>query len=384
MDGELLAVLEHIEREKGISRDVLIRTIQAALVSAARKTLSLKPEEEVQVQIDEESGDIKVFSGGKEITSAEFGRIAAQTAKQVIIQRIREAEREVIFTEFQDKVGEIVTGTVHRFERGNIIVDLGRTEGVIPKSEQSPREAYTQGARIRAYVLEVRRSDYTGEIVLSRTHPGLLKKLFELEVPEIGDSIVEIKSVAREPGDRSKIAVYSKDEKIDCVGACVGMRGSRVKNIVRELQGEKIDIVRYSQDIKEYVTLALAPAKLSAVNVDRENNRIEVIVDDDQLSLAIGKRGQNVRLASKLIGWEIDIRAKAAVSPKPRDILDIAELEGIGPKRAEKLKEAGFKTVESIARTDLASLMEIEGIGKNTALKIIQQAKKKIGLPRQG
>src|SRR3990167_3969881 len=285
MNGELLSVLDHLERDKGIDREILMSAVESALVSAAKKALGSQTEE-VEVKIDRKSGEISVFSGGKEIKSEDFGRIAAQTAKKKINQKIGEAERDVIFTDYNSRVGNVVTGTVYRFEKGNIVVDLGKTEGFIPKSEQSSKENFRQGDRIKAFVVEVKKTGKGPQIVLSRANPGLVKKLFELEIPEIYEGIVEIKSISREAGDRTKIAVFSKDEKIDCVGACVGMRGSRVKNIVKELQGEKIDIVRWSDDIKEYIIAALSPAKISTVKLDKEIKQALVTVDDDQLSLA--------------------------------------------------------------------------------------------------
>ncbi|OGX34258.1 MAG: hypothetical protein A3F87_01800 [Omnitrophica WOR_2 bacterium RIFCSPLOWO2_12_FULL_51_24] len=386
MNGELLSVLDHLERDKGIDREILMSAVESALVSAAKKALGSQTEE-VEVKIDRKSGEISVFSGGKEIKSEDFGRIAAQTAKQIIIQKIREAERDVIFTDYNSRVGNIVTGTVYRFEKGNIVVDLGKTEGFIPKSEQSSKENFRQGDRIKAFVVEVKKTGKGPQIVLSRANPGLVKKLFELEIPEIYEGIVEIKSISREAGDRTKIAVFSKDEKIDCVGACVGMRGSRVKNIVKELQGEKIDIVRWSDDIKEYIIAALSPAKISTVKLDKEIKQALVTVDDDQLSLAIGKKGQNVRLASKLTGWEIDIKpkvkaAETALGPEEKAApeaaevaVDISSLEGVGPKTRKLLEDAGLDTVEKIAGSSVEELTKIKGIGEKTADKILNSAK---------
>ncbi len=278
MSTELITVLENIEREKGIGRKVLIESIEAALVSAAKKVLHDK-DKDVQVKIELETGKIRIYSEGKEIVSHEFGRIAAQTAKQVIFQKIREAERDVIFNEFNAKADSIVTGTVYRFEKGSLLVDLGKTEAVLPRRELSPRDNYRQGDHIRAYVLEVSRNGKGPQIVLSRNHPGFVKTLFELEVPEIADGMVEIRSVSREAGDRSKIAVWSKNDKIDCVGACVGIRGSRVKGVVKELQGEKIDIVRWSDDPEEFVRAALSPAEVSSVKIlNRDEKKVEVVV----------------------------------------------------------------------------------------------------------
>lgn len=383
MNGELLSVLEYIEREKGIKREVLLEAVESALISAARKVIGQKDAddtEDIKVKMDIETGSIKVFSGEKEITSAEFGRIAAQTAKQVIIQKIREAERDVIFEEFYARKGTIVTGAVHRFERGNIIVDLGRAEAILPRNELLPREHYKQGERIKAYVIDVERTPKGSAILLSRKNEGMAKKLFELEVPEISDGIVEIKAISREPGDRTKIAVSSKDEKIDSVGACVGMRGQRVKNIVSELQGEKIDIVRYSEDIREYIKGALSPAEIAEIKIDSENKKAEVLVEDDQLSLAIGRRGQNVKLASRLVGYEIDIKSRsggkdAKKAQEEVGGFPISELPGVGKKILEVLKEAGFNEVEDIAKVELKDLLKIKGIGKKTAEKIHDAAK---------
>jgi len=407
MSEELLAILEQIERERGIKREVLVAAVESAILSAARKVIDLKPDEQLRVELDLKTGKIMAFKNEEEINSVEFGRIAAATARQVIIQKLREAEKEVVFSDFQSRVGEIVSGVVYRFERGNIIVDLlGKAEGMLFKREQSPHEEYKQGQRIRAYVVEVRKEPKGPQIILSRTHPNLVKKLFELEVPEIYDGIVEIKSIARQPGERTKIAVWSKNEKVDSLGACVGMRGNRVRNIVNELQGERIDIVRYSDDIREYITNALSPAKISEIRLDKENKKAEVIVDDDQLSLAIGKHGQNVRLASKLIGWELDIRTKAMLAEaksgevaekgqqpvgekeqepkeqkktKPKAGIKkkgvpLVELSGIGEKMQAALKEAGVETVEELLQASIETLTKIKGIGEKRAKKLLAQA----------
>ncbi|MFH0731955.1 MAG: transcription termination factor NusA [Candidatus Omnitrophota bacterium] len=393
MNGELLSVLETIEREKGISKAILIQAVESALVSAARKVVGGEPSD-IEVKLDAQTGAIKIFSKGEEVKSAEFGRIAAQTAKQVIIQKIREAERDVIYTDYHEREGSLVTGTVHRFEKGNIIVDFGKTEGILPKTEVPMKERYRQGERIKAYITEVQKSPKGPMIMLSRRHENILKKLFEQEVPEINDGIVEVKSVAREAGDRSKIAVFSKDPKVDSVGACVGVRGQRVKNIVRELHGEKIDIVRYNDDIAEYAKAALSPAEIASVKLDKENKTISVIVVDDQLSLAIGRRGQNVRLAAKLIGWVIDITSKteALESAAQQDqqqeqekeqekgqAVTLQSLPGVGKKTKEALIKAGYADVESISKAQIEDLVKIEGIGKTTAEKIIKAAKELIG-----
>ena len=382
MGTELLAVIENIEREKGISRQVLIESVEAALVSAAKKVLHDK-DKEVEVRIDLESGKIKILSDGKEIVSNEFGRIAAQTAKQVIFQKIREAERDVIFNEFQGKADTITSGTVYRFEKGSLLVDLGKTEGILPKREMSPRDSYRQGDSIRAYILEVSKTVKGPQIILSRSHPGFVKCLFELEVPEIAEGMVEVRSVSREPGDRTKIAVWSKNDKVDCVGACVGIRGSRVKGVVKELQGEKIDIVRWSEDVEEFVKASLSPAEVSSVKIlSREDKKVEVVVSDDQLSLAIGKNGQNVRLASKLTGWSIDIRSKKDIAKEKLELsiepaesasenAGLASIEGIGPKTAQALADAGYKTAADLKKASKEELLAVKGIGKKTLEKIL-------------
>ncbi len=428
MSQELLAIIGQIEREKGIKKEVLIEAVESALLSAARKALNIKPTEELKVELDRNTGKIRAFRNKDEVTSMDFGRIAASTARQVIIQKIREAEKEVVFSEFQGRIGEIVSGTVYRFDKGNIVVDLlGKAEGVLLKREQSPKEEFKQGQRIRTYVLDVRKDAKGHQIILSRAHPNLVKKLFELEVPEIFEGIVEMKSIAREPGERTKIAVWSKNDKVDSMGACVGMRGNRVRNIVSELNGEKIDIVRYNDDIKEYIKAALSPAKINEIKINKDNLKAEVIVDDDQLSLAIGKHGQNVRLASRLIGWELDIRTKATATAvaaaaaataaaaaiaigaeaqaqkepgeqegqevktekaepkkarkkkkeaeKKEEAVSLEQLSGIGDKTLASLKEAGFQTVDDILKAEIQDLTGIKGIGQKKAGKIIEQAK---------
>ncbi len=388
MSQELLAIIEQIEREKGIKKEVLLQAVESAILTAAKKVIDTKPDEEITVEVDVKTGKIKAFKNGKEIDSIDFGRIAAQTAKQVIMQKMREAEKEVVFTEFQGRVGEIVSGTVYRFDKGNIVVDLlGRAEGLLLKREQSPREEFKQGQRIRAYVVEVRKEAKGPQIILSRTHPNLVKKLFELEVPEIYEGIVEIKAIARQPGERTKIAVWSKNDKVDSVGACVGMRGNRVRNIVNELNAEKIDIVRYNDDIREYIKAALSPAKIAEIKLDKEHSKAEVIVDNDQLSLAIGKHGQNVRLASRLIGWELDIRTKTPPPPEkaaeteavevPQETgVSLEQLPGVGEKTLAALKEAGFKNIEDVANTNIENLTKVKGIGEKKAQKLIEEAKK--------
>ncbi|RKY43258.1 MAG: transcription termination factor NusA [Candidatus Makaraimicrobium thalassicum] len=374
MSVELLVALERIEREKGISKEILFEAIESALASAARKVID-DPDiskEDITVSINKETGKIQVFSEDEEVRSERFGRIAAQTAKQVIIQKIREAERDVIFAKYLTKIGTIINGSVHRFEKGNIIVELDDAEAVLPRSEQLPRERFRQGEGIRAYLLRVDRGAGGPEIVLSRTDEGFVKKLFELEVPEISQGIVDIKGVAREAGERTKIAVCSKDEKVDPVGACVGMRGSRVRDIVKELHGERIDIIRWNDDIREYLPAALSPAEISRMVIDRNNNRITVTVPRDQLSLLIGKKGRNIRLASKLVEWELV--ADSVKEEKARDI-SLSEIPGIGKKTLGTLREAGYDTVEKLHESSVEALLELKGIGGKTAEKIITACK---------
>jgi len=393
MNEELLTVLEHIEREKGIDKEILFKAIESALASAARKIVG-KKEADVVVAIDRSNGSISILSEGKEIKSDEFGRIAAQTAKQVIIQKIREAERDIVFDEYQKRIGTITNGSVHRFEKGDIVIDLGKTEAILPRSQQCPKERYKQGDRIRAYILEVTKTPHGPQIILSRSDAAFVKKLFELEVPEITEGIVEVRAISREPGERTKLAVWSKDDKVDAVGACVGMRGSRVKDIVRELQGERVDIIRWSDDIKEYVKAALSPVEIQEVKVDKANSKIEIVVPDDQLSIGIGKHGQNIRLAAKLVGWDMDIRgreekakqpvvqvakAEDAVEPQPEPKTesgdDISKLEGVGEKTKKILIGAGYDTIDKIKKLSIEDLVKLEGIGEKTAEKIIKSAK---------
>jgi N utilization substance protein A len=337
MNNEILAGLDFFERDKGIKREVLLEAINSALLTAARKAVG--PARELRVEIDPRSGDIRAIAKlvvvervsnpqdeyplaqavilkadaklGDEldvpVTPKDFGRIAAQTARQAIMQRIRQAEKEMIVDEFRDRTGDIVTGTVKRFDRSDVILDLGKFEGVMPNRERVPTEEYNLGDRIRAYVVAVENGIRGPEIILSRSHPNFVRRLFETEVAEIADRTVEIKSIAREAGHRTKIAVFSANEKVDPVGACVGMRGARVKNIVRELNNEKVDIIRWTQDTRELVLEALRPAKVKTLTLDEARKHVFVKVDADQLSLAIGRRGQNARLTSRLIGWEVSI-----------------------------------------------------------------------------
>lgn len=374
MNGELLAILEQMEREKGISKEILLEAVEQALVIAARKIAKITDSQaEISVKIDRQTGRIKAFVGEKEILSENLARIAAQTARQVIIQKIREAEKDAVYTEFKDKVGSLLSGSVYRFEKSGVILDLlGKAEAIIPRRELSPLDDFKLGERVKAYCLEVRR-EKGPQVIGSRKIGLFVKKLFELEVPEIYDGIVEIKSVARDAGDRTKIAVFSKDDKVDCVGACVGLRGARVKNIVQELRGEKIDIVRYSENPEEYIRAALSPAEVSRIVLDKEKRRALVIVNRDQLSLAIGKNGQNVRLASRLTNWELDIRSKEELQEETREL---GKIKGVGKQVVNNLIKAGFQTLKSLAEAEPRTLAKIKGIGKKKAWSLIEEARR--------
>ena len=304
--SDILRIVDALHREKGVDKEVIFSGIEAALLSAAKKKLGLNSN--VVIEISRETGDITALDGETPIDDlGDLGRIAALTAKQVMIQKIREAERDVVFDEYIRKVGTLISGTVQRFEKPNVIVSLGKAEGIIPWREQVPGETYNPGERIKCLVLEVKKVGQRVRIVLSRAHPDLLRHLFELEVPEIQERIIEIKALVRDPGHRAKVAVQSIDHKVDCVGACVGIRGSRIKNIVDELNGEKIDIVRWNESSEVYIMNAMKPAIVNAIELDFENRHAKVFVEEDQLSLAIGRRGQNVRLASRLTGWALDL-----------------------------------------------------------------------------
>ncbi|MBU2102483.1 MAG: transcription termination factor NusA [Candidatus Omnitrophota bacterium] len=381
MNKEFLTVLEQLERERGLDKALLIDAVQQALVVAAKKIAKItSPGADVKVEIDPNKGDIHVWVGDSEVVSRDFGRIAAQTARQVIIQKIREAEKDNIYNEFKNKEGDIVSGVVYRLERKAVILDLmGKAEGIMPHSFLSTLDKFRLGERAKAFVYEVKKDKGT-QIILSRKHEGLVKKLFELEVPEIFEGIVEIRSIAREAGERTKIAVYSKDDKVDGVGACVGIRGSRVKNIIEELRGEKIDIVRWNADIKEFIKAALAPAVVSRIELDRDNKRARVLVAGDQLSIAIGKRGQNVRLASRVVGWEIDVRSKEAIEEELKEML---ALKSIGKKLSAVLVDAGYAGISSLINAGSDKLSELKGIGEKKAQKIIAEAKQALATKKE-
>jgi len=410
---ELLVVADTVARDKGIEREEVLEAMEMAIQKAGRSKYG--HEHDIRAHIDRKSGEImlaryiEVLEDGAErenevtqiflreaqrkkpdakagefivdiLPPIDFGRIAAQTAKQVIVQKVREAERERQYEEYKDRVGEIVNGLVKRMEYGNAIIDLGRAEAILRRDESIPREHFNNGDRIRAYIADVRQEPRGPQIFLSRTHPDFMAKLFAQEVPEIYDGVIEIKSVARDPGSRAKIAVVSHDSSIDPVGPCIGMRGSRVQAVVGELQGEKIDIIQWSPDAASFIVNALAPAEVAKVVLDEDNNKIEVVVPDEQLSLAIGRRGQNVRLASQLSGWDIDILTEAEESERRQkefqdrskmfvDALDVDDVI------AHLLVTEGFSSVEEVAFVPVEDLTDIEGFDEDVANELQARAR---------
>ena len=402
MNADILAGLEFYEREKGISRDVLVGAVHEALLSAAKKAVG--PARELRVEMDSKSGDIKAFAKlvvsekviskhdqisvfdarrikadaqvGEEleieVTPTGFGRIASQYAKQALMQHIRRAEKELIFAEFKDRVGDIVSGTVRRFDRSDVLVDLGKYEALLPNKERVPTEEYQIGERIRCYVKAVELGAHGPEFILSRADPRFVIKLFQLEVSEINDGTIEIKGIAREPGFRTKLAVWTRDEKVDPVGACVGLRGQRVKNIVRELNNEKVDIIRWSSNIRDFITNALSPATLKTFELDEVRKRARIMVGDDQLSLAIGKRGQNARLTSKLTGWQVDIEAEVVVHKGFEEkvaeaVAQLAAIPGVTREQADALVHAGITRLEDLLQAEADDLADLPQIGEAAA-----------------
>ncbi|MGL4209065.1 MAG: transcription termination factor NusA [Candidatus Adiutrix sp.] len=391
--NELKRIIEQVCRDRGIDKSVLINTIEEAIRSAVKRKYGMN--ENFEVTYSENTGEIDVFQFKEvvdEVTSPDtqislieakkldsessigeelgvkldtegFGRIAAQSAKQVIIQRMKDAERDLIFDDYKDRVGEIISGIVQRVDKGNIVLNLGRAEALLPSSEQIPRETYyRRGDRLRALVIDAKLVSRGPQIILSRTHPDFLSALFAAEVPEIAEGIVKIVSVAREPGSRAKISVTTEDGDIDPVGACVGMRGSRVQGVVQELKGEKIDIIPYSSDIAHYVASALAPAGVIRVVVDEDNRSLEVIVPDEQLSLAIGRKGQNVRLASRLVGWRIDVKSESKYQRSLKDgFQSLIRLPGVSETTADSLFEAGYGSAKDIVAADIEALTVVLG-----------------------
>lgn len=408
---ELKRLIEQMGKDKGINKDIITGALEAAMLTAANKKLGQNVD--IEAHYNDETGEIEVFqfktvvdkvvdhetqiskeearekldegaepgdSLGMKIETSSFGRIAVQMAKQIIIQRVKDAECDNIYEEYKDRKGELVNGFVQRFEGGNIIVNLGRAEGVVPPTEQIHRETYKRGERIRSYIIDVKKNSKGPQIIMSRTHPSFLRALFEVEVPEISEGLIDIVNVAREPGKRGKISVRSKDKDIDPVGACVGMRGSRVQSVVQELRGEKIDIIPFSEDAAKYVSSSLSPAKVSRVFIDDDNRTMTVIVPDDQLSLAIGKNGQNVRLAVKLTGWNIDMKSETMAVAKQEEQegqekqSELTKITGIGPSMAEKLFSKGIKSIAMLAVAEPEILSSIPGISEKAAQQWIETA----------
>ena len=420
MSLETLSILEQLARDKGLDKDVLIDALKAAVEVAARKRYPTV--KELQSEFNESTGEVEIYlektvvkeviNTSEEISLKEatsfskdvqlgdqvlvqqimenYGRIAAQLAKQVIVQKVREAEIELIHNEYKEKKGELINGIVHRMEYGDLIVDLGNAEGILPRREQVFRESFNRGERIRAYVLDVRKTPKNALVILSRTHVGLVKRLFEMEVPEISEGMVEIMGVVREPNGRTKIAVRTNDRDIDAVGACVGMRGMRVQSIVQELRGEKIDIVEYSEDTETYIKNALSPAKISRIILNREEKQMTIIVAEDQMSLAIGKKGQNVRLAAKLVKWKVDIKGPSQalemgeqpdfiVSNKESNVdflEDIKNAKGLGEKVMTILFNSNIVTFKEALSKGAKGLVELPGIGPKKATGLIELAEK--------
>lgn len=404
--SEIKRVVDQVSRDKGIDKNVLIKAIEEALKSAARKKFGNKIE--IEIQYNDQTGEIEVFqfkevvevvndnlveisfengrkldaeceigdSLGTKMDTTTFGRIAAQSAKQVIIQKMKDAERNAVYSSFIDRKGEIINGIVQRVEHsGDIIVNLGQTEGILPLREQVPKETYRRGDRIRALLSEVLQDSRGPQIILSRTNPNFLINLFKTEVPEISEGIVSIMGAAREPGVRAKIAVSSNDSDIDPVGACVGMKGSRVQNVVQELKGEKIDIITWHVDAAKFVCNALSPAEIKRVIIDEDNRSMEVIVPDESLSIAIGKRGQNVRLASKLTGWSLDVQNESHYNEALKNGYDsLVSLPGVGISLANSLIERGFASAIEISNAAVSDLTQIKGIATEKAEKLIRSA----------
>jgi len=374
--SDLLRLVDSIHRDKGIAKELLFEAIEQALLTASRKRWG--PHGNLSVTINRISGEIEAYEDGRRMDPNTFGRIPAQTAKQIMIQKIREAERDVIFADYEAKIDTLVNGTVQRFDKGAIIVNLGRTEGIIPRQEQVFNEQYRAGDRIRAYVVKVQKKGQKVMIILSRTHPNLVKELFVVEVPEIGDRIVEIKGIVREPGHRTKIAVHSSDMKVDAIGACVGVRGTRIRNIVEELNGEKIDIVRWNESQDIFIRNALSPAEISAVELDRETQRARVIVPDDQLSLAIGKKGQNVRLTAKLTHWHIDIMTEEqARRVREAERAEVYKIPMLPAGMAEKFLLAGLTSLRALLYKGAEHIETMYSLTPEEAAALIEYARKR-------
>jgi len=381
MNGELLRLVDSIHRDKDIDKEIIFRGIEEALLSAARKRYGQR--DSLMVTIDRQSGEILAFDGDEQISPTELGRIAAQTAKQVIIQKIKEAENEVILQEFETKIHDIINGTVQRIEGSTVIVNLGKVEGILPRREQIHDDTPRPGERIKCFVLDVRKEGQRVKIILSRTHPDIVRRLFEIEVPEVADRIIEIKGLAREPGCRTKIAVVSADSRVDCVGACVGVRGSRIKNIVAELGGEKIDIVPWNEQPEMFIAKALSPAEVYSITLNPALNRAKVVVPEDQLSLAIGKKGQNVRLASKLTHWDIDVMSKEESDRLAEETTRaLSTIEGATEHTIGRLVRLGY-TLHDLAQSSVEDLLQMRDLDEEEARLIVEGARRIVleGLP---
>jgi N utilization substance protein A len=378
MKGEILATLDSLQRETGLDKKSLIETMQAALLSAAKKKFG--ESKDISVTFKQDTGDIKIIIEGKEISMEDLGRIAAQSVKQTIMKEIRHQIGEKVYSTYQSQIGQILTGKVEAMDGHDFVIDLNEAEGILPRKECLPQDDFGIGDSVKTYLLEIRREKNFAPLFLSRTHPGFLRQLFQIEVPEIKEGIIEIKSVVREPGYRAKIAVESHMKDVDSMGACIGLKGARVRSIIKELGGEKIDIIPYDEDVKVFVARALAPAGVSYIQIFPEDKRARVIVEDDQLSLAIGKKGQNVRLAAKLTGWKLDIRSKTQAEQEekltPKEIeKKLRKIPGVGSKTAHHLGKTGFITIDDVARAKAVDLLFIPGLGKDKAAQIISKAK---------
>ncbi|NLF07388.1 MAG: transcription termination factor NusA [Pirellulaceae bacterium] len=375
--NELLRIVDAIHRDKNIDKDIVFDGIEAALVSAAKKHYG--EDEDIVIKIDHESGAIVGSHNGNPMTPAEMAeRIGAQTAKQVMIQKIREAERDALFNEYEELKGQLVTGVIQRYDGGAATVSLANVEAILPKGEQIPGETHHANERVRATVYEVKKAGSRVKIILSRTKPHLVQRLFEQEIPEIAEGVIEIRSISREPGYRTKVAVHSTDQRVDCVGACVGVRGNRIKNIVDELAGERIDIVRYSDDLQVLIPNALQPAEVEEVILCQMLGRAIVLVQEDQLSLAIGRRGQNVRLASKLCGWDIEIMTREELDEQiEQAVLGFSSIEGVEPEVAERLVGEGFLSYDDLSVIEPDALMEMGGLTAEQAERIADLAESK-------
>lgn len=370
MNGELLRLVDSIARDKNIDRETVFSSIENALLSASRKQYG--PTVAIEATIDRMTGAMNVSVDGQRVEPRSLGRIAAQAAKQVMIQRNREAERTSIYEEYVGRKGSIMSGQVSRIEHGNIIISLPRTEGFLPRSEQIPGETVHEADRVRALVLDVRETGSQVKVVLSRAHPDFIRRLFELEVPEVADKIIDIKAIAREPGQRTKIAVTSIDTRVDAVGACVGIRGSRIKNIVDELSGEKIDIVRHNESSQVFIANALRPAEVEDIFLNADIDRATVIVREDQLSLAIGKRGQNVRLAARLTGWDIDIMMEHEFrQQRDNAVALLAEVPGMDVEKAERMASMGFVSMSDLGQIDPKTLLRVPGLTAELAEDVV-------------